>query len=130
MRIYVVGALADLERVREVQDVVVAAGHEVVLDWTRASDADLREYGSQAAAAEQVARADLEAVLGADAVLVVDTDRPGRGMYVELGAALARAARGESVQIVVLGPEADGSVFYFHPAVRRYDSVEEWLASS
>ncbi|WP_340541051.1 nucleoside 2-deoxyribosyltransferase [Nocardioides sp. GXZ039] len=130
MRIYVAGALADLERVREVQDAVVAAGHEVVLDWTRASDADLRDYGSQAVAAEQVARADLEAVLGADAVLVVDTDQPGRGMYVELGAALARAARGESVQIAVLGPEADRSVFYFHPAVRRYDSVEEWLASS
>ncbi|HXH77465.1 hypothetical protein [Nocardioides sp.] len=130
MKIYVAGPLADVERVRAVQVAVVAAGHELTLDWTRGSDAVLREgYSSAPDLAAKIATDDLEAVLNADAVLVVMSEHDGRGMFVELGVALTRARRGELEHLVVLGPIHHESVFYFHPAVQRMSAVEEWLVS-
>ena len=66
----------------------------LTLDWTRAADAALTDYELRPAAAAVVAAADLDAVLAAEAVLVVVSEHDGRGMYVELGAALARAGAG------------------------------------
>ena len=129
MLIYVAGALADAERVRAVQAAVVRAGHEVALDWTRGADAALTDYESQPAASAAVASADLAAVLAADAVLVVASEHEGRGVYVELGAALARASAGALQHVAVLGPVHHQSVFFHHPAVTRWVTVEAWLDS-
>lgn len=63
----------------------------------------------------------------ADAVLVVASENPGRGMFVELGAALVRAERGALTHLIVIGPVGLDSVFYFHPSVRRVQTVGEWL---
>ncbi|NPC96977.1 hypothetical protein [Nocardioides sp. zg-DK7169] len=130
MKVYVAGALADVAGVQAVQAAVMAAGHELTLDWTRSLDVTLVEsYGSDLALSASLASDDLEAVLSAEAVLVVMSDEEGRGMFVELGAALARAHRGELQHVVLLGPIGRESVFYFHPAVQRMTSVDEWLAS-
>ncbi|MGL4176276.1 MAG: hypothetical protein ACRCSN_09375, partial [Dermatophilaceae bacterium] len=61
----------------------------------------------------------MAAVLAADAVLVVAGERDGRGMFVELGAALARTDLGDLRHVVVIGPITHDSVFYYHPAVQR-----------
>jgi hypothetical protein len=68
-------------------------------------------------------------VLTADAVLVVASEHDGRGMFVELGAALARARNGDLKHVVVVGPIRHESVFYYHPAVLRVPAVDEWLAA-
>ena len=68
-------------------------------------------------------------MLGADAVLVMMSAHEGLGMYVELGAALSRASRGELEHVVVVGPVHRESVFLHHPAVQRAATVEEWLTS-
>jgi len=130
VKIYVAGPLADIERVQAVQAAVVAAGHELTLDWTRGLDVTLVDsYGSAPSLSADLASADLDAVLSAEAVLVVMSDEEGRGMFVELGAALARAHRGDLQHVVVLGPIRQESVFYYHPVVQRVSSVERWLAS-
>lgn len=66
--------------------------------------------------------------MDADAVLVVASEHDGRGMFVELGAALARARRGDLHHVVVVGRIRHESVFYLHPSVVRVADVEEWLA--
>ena len=66
-------------------------------------------------------------MLNADAVLVVVSEHEGRGMFVELGAALSRARRGDLQHVVVIGPIQHESVFDYHPAVQRISTVEEWL---
>ena len=91
-------------------------------------DAAFDDYGSLLEVSAELATEDLEAVLTADAVLVVASDHDGRGMFVELGAALARAQRGELEHVVVIGPIRHESVFYYHPAVLRVAAVDEWLA--
>ncbi|WP_300402332.1 hypothetical protein [Nocardioides sp.] len=125
MRIYVAGPVADIATVRGVQEAVVAAGHELVLDWTQ--DTSLTEDAPGPVESAALAEEDLDAVLAADAVVVVASAHEGRGMYVELGAALARACRGELRHVVVVGEIQHESVFHFHPVVQRVASVQDWL---
>lgn len=128
MRIYVAGPLADTEQVQAVQSAVVAAGHELSLDWSRGPDVKFDDHGSLPAVSAELASEDLDAVLTADAVLVVASEHDGRGMFVELGAALARARRGELKHVVVIGTIRHESAFYYHPAVLRVLAVDEWLS--
>ena len=124
------GPLANIERIQAVQSAVVAAGHELTLDWTRGPDGTLvKDYESLPEVSAKLAADDLNAVLNAHAVLVVMSKHDGRGMFVELGAALTRASRGDLEHIVVLGPIQHESVFYYHPAVQRVSDVDEWLLS-
>ncbi|TWP35322.1 hypothetical protein [Leekyejoonella antrihumi] len=128
MKVYVAGPLADAEAVREVQSALVAAGHRLTLDWTQ--EALVAEnYASRPDASAAMAHEMLAAVLDADAVIVVTSDDDGRGMFVELGAALARAATGALDHVVVVGPIRRESIFYFHPHVRRVATIEDWLTS-
>lgn len=127
MKIYVAGPVSDTHTVRQVQDAVLAAGHELTLDWS--ADVSFAEgYASQVERSARMAREELEAVLAADAVLVVASRHDGRGMFVELGAALTRASRGELDHVVLVGEIYHESVFYFHPLVHRVATVEDWLA--
>ncbi|MGA8847451.1 MAG: hypothetical protein WB471_12625 [Nocardioides sp.] len=130
MRIYVAGPLADIETVQAVQAAVVAAGHKLTFDWSRGKDVTfVGGYASRPDVSASLAADDLNAVLAADAVLVVASDHDGRGMFVELGAALARACRGDLDHVVVIGQIRHESVFFHHPVVRRASTVDEWLAS-
>lgn len=126
VKIYVAGPLADVATVRAVQSAVVSAGHELTLDWTE--DASLGEdYGSQLDVSGKLAQEELNAVMAADAVLVIASEHDGRGMFVELGAALARAQQRELAHVVIVGEIRHESVFYFHPVVQRVASVQDWL---
>lgn len=122
------GPLADTKKVQAVQTAVVAAGHQLTLDWSRGMDATVDDYGAVPEVSANLATNDLDAVLRADAVLVVASEHDGRGMFVELGAALAQARRGELKHVVVVGPIRHHSVFYYHPAVLRVSTVDEWLS--
>jgi hypothetical protein len=127
MKIYVSGPVSDKVTVQQVQNAVVAAGHELALDWS--ADLSFAEgYASQVERLAQMAQEELATVLAADAVLVVASEHDGRGMFVELGAALTRASRGELDHVVLLGEIHHESVFYFHPLVQRVPGVEDWLA--
>ena len=59
---------------------------------------------------------------------MVASRHDGRGMFVELGAALTRARRGELDHIVIVGEIHHESVFYFHPLVQRVPAVQDWLS--
>ncbi|MGL5818828.1 MAG: hypothetical protein ACRCZD_20470 [Phycicoccus sp.] len=128
MKVYVAGPLADIGTVRAVQRAVVAAGHELTLDWSSGPDSMLTSYASAPTVSGRLAAQDLAAVLAADALLVVAGEHDGRGMFAELGAALAMAERGDLRHIVIVGPRRHDSVFFYHPAVQRVSDVDEWLA--
>lgn len=130
MKVYVAGALNDADGVRAVQAAVVAAGHQLSLDWTPESDVTfVSNYASDLGLSAKIAADDLDAVLDADAVLVVASEHEGRGMFVELGAALSRASRGDLEHVVVVGPIQHDSVFYYHSSVQRVPTVADWLNS-
>lgn len=127
MRVFVSGQLADRSQVRDVYRLLRRQGHVITYDWTRKDDLagpyseNRREAGIRAAK-------DIEGVLEADAyVILTSNERAGKGMYVELGAALARASTGALSSVAVIGPKNHESIFYYHPALAHFETIEEYV---
>lgn len=87
--IYVAAKFEEKERVRDAYALLRTAGHEITCDWTKEDDTgktgdELDRYHAECA------ERDLEGVAEADA-LVIFPHENGKGLYVELGVALAAA---------------------------------------
>lgn len=130
MKIFVSGQITDLDNVRSVQQALVAAGHTITHDWTRNETGDKMLAGDKAKLADiqetgRRAELDIQGVVGCDAYIVcTDNTKAGKGMYAELGAALALNVTTEAPKIYLLGAMNHMSVFYFHPSVIRLDSID------
>jgi hypothetical protein len=128
VKVYVAGQLTDKTAVADAQRAVLAAGHELTHDWTQGLEFTTG-YASRPEDSAHIAQTDLSGVMAADAVVVIASSfQPGRGLFVELGAALARAEMGRLGHVVVVGTIVHESVFYFHPRVRRVATIQDWLA--
>lgn len=131
MKIFVSGQITDLDNVRTVQQRLIEEGHEITHDWTRNETGDKMLAGDAAKLAniqETARRAelDIQGVIDCDAYVVcTDNAKVGKGMYAELGAALALNVTTESPKIYALGALNHMSVFYFHRSVIRLSSVDE-----
>lgn len=122
MRIYVAGRWTRKDEVRRVQAALRDAGHRITHDWTQAEEPP--EHWSEDKKREYLARqaaGDLDGVLGADVVVLLHDDT-GRGLFVELGAALIDGQR-----IIVVGaPRHPGAcVFYFLPEIEHVETPAE-----
>lgn len=129
--VFVSGQIGDVTSVRRVQAAFRAAGHTITHDWTRNETGDQLLGGRQAKfdqPEESARRAvkDMQGVIDCDVyVICTDNQAPGKGMYVELGAALALHATKDTPQIYLVGEMAHASIFYFHPAVVRCQTVDD-----
>lgn len=104
MRVYVAGKWEEKERVREVQQQLIAAGHTISYDWTTAT-ANSREQAEN----------DVAGVLNADAFVgVFEKDLRYSGAIAEMGMAIANGA-----SIYILGNAIDTNIFLRLPRVRR-----------
>lgn len=134
-KVFVSGQIGDVSAVHEVQEAFRHAGHRITHDWTRseAGDTSVLLAGERAKfdnpdEAAQRATSDLLGVIDCDIyVICTDNQKAGKGMYVELGAALAMHELRGSPTIYVLGARHHSSIFYFHPSVRVKGSVDEIL---
>ncbi len=110
---------------------VEAAGHEVTHDWTQ-TDTFLGGAEDKLANKQESgirAEKDIQGVLDCDVyVLVSGNEAVGKGMYVELGAALATHQLRKSPKVYVIGPRNHLSVFYLHPIVVHLDKIEDVIA--
>lgn len=134
MEVFVSGQITDLDNVRAVQDALLEAGHTITHDWTRNETGDQMLAGRQAKLdnPEEAARravADMEGVIECDAyVICTDNENMGKGMYVELGGAIALHETQNRPAIYMLGKMAHMSIFYLHPAVTHLGSTKELIA--
>jgi hypothetical protein len=130
MRVFVSGQFKEKHRVREAFRVMEAAGHVITYDWTR-TEALEKPYSSYSAEASRRAHEDINGILSADAfILMSDNRERGKGMYVELGAALALAGlRSRQIQVYIVGPMNHESIFYYHPLVAHKETLEEVVSS-
>jgi len=135
MKIFVSGQIEDIENVRKVQAEFISAGHQITHDWTtNLTGVDM--LGSREAKLENLdeskkrATDDINGVVNSDIyVICTDNEKAGKGMYVELGAALALHAKYNVPKIYLLGAMNHMSIFYLHPVVIRVDSVSDILKS-
>ncbi|HSX42502.1 MAG TPA: hypothetical protein VLF59_00265 [Candidatus Saccharimonadales bacterium] len=132
MKIFVSGQIQDVEAVHDIQQKLIRAGHSITHDWTQnetgnntmlASDADkLKDIDETA----RRAKLDIQGVIACDAfVLCTDNQHVGKGMYAELGAALALAVSRGTPRVYVVGAQRHMSVFYFHPLAVHKETIDE-----
>jgi hypothetical protein len=128
MKVFVSGQILEKERIREVYGLLRECGHTITHDWTL-TDSMPASYSDSPSEAALRAQKDIEGVLAADAYLIIaDNQVAGKGMYVELGTALALAsARGQGFPILLVGPMRHESIFYYHPHVRRFAVLSDAL---
>lgn len=131
MKVFVSGQINDLDYVRSVQGEFIKHGHHITHDWTRNETGDKMLAGREAKFSNQEeagrrAVKDTQGVIDCDVYVVCTNNKEvGKGMYVELGAALARNMTTGSPRIYLVGNREHASIFYFHPAITLKNSVTE-----
>lgn len=127
MNFYIASGLHDAAQVRDLAARLTALGHHQTYDWTvHGSVAD--QYETEVAV--KTALAELQGVLSADFVVVLL--KGGYGTHVELGAALAK-----NLPIFLIGkkedwigPDGYPCIFYRHPLIEAFDSVDALMDSA
>lgn len=129
-KVFVSGQVDDVDCVRKVYKKLELAGFTVTHDWTTSDvilsgrEAKLNNTKEAGLRAEK----DINGVVDADVyILLSDNEKVGKGMYAELGAALALNKRSGRPDIYIVGSLKHLSVFYLHPAVKLRDTVEDVL---
>jgi hypothetical protein len=124
MNIFVSGQINEVTRVREAYRQLEAAGFNITHDWTESDS--LVDKLAQRDEAGKRAYLDISGVIDADVyVLLSDNEASGKGMYVELGAALALQQTTGSPTVYVVGPMNHLSVFYLHPDVKHRECIDD-----
>lgn len=123
LNIYVAAKFEEKEKVRKAYDLLRHHGHRITHDWTN-EDATRFPDGSeeQLQYLEDMAHADIEGVANADAVVLFPHEK-GKGLFVELGVALAK-----DIPVLVVS-ERDlhrgDCIFFFADACVVVRSVED-----
>lgn len=131
MRFFISGQISDFKNIQRIMNQVKNAGHSITHDWT---STDTFLAGAEDKLANEIessirAKNDIQGVIDSDVyVLSSDNNNVGKGMYVELGAAIALYEKTGSPDIYVIGSLNHLSLFYLHPAVTKCKSIEEVLA--
>lgn len=126
MKAFVSGQLNEKVRIRAAYDQLAKAGIEVTHDWTTTDN--IGDYSANAREAGYRAKLDVQGVIEADVyILLTDNQICGKGMYVELGAALALASISGSPAVCIVGPRNHESIFYYHPLARHFADLRSCL---
>lgn len=126
MKVFVSGQIGEKENIQSIYKRLEAEGFEITHDWTRTDDLAIEDKASTEAGIR--AYKDIEGVCNAEAYLIVtDNEKRGKGMYVELGAALALVQTGRNLSIYLVGSNNHPSIFYNHPAVQYCESLDECI---
>ena len=126
MRAFVSGQLKEKKRVRAVYSKLSEIGIDISHDWTRTDN--LIDYLKNADEAGRRAALDIRGILDADIyILMTDNEFCGKGMYVELGAALALAEIKGAPEVCIVGPMNHESIFYHHPHANYFLDIESCL---
>jgi len=124
MNIFVSAQIRETARARKAYAAFEKAGLSITHDWTTTDT--IGDKRKRKVESGMRASRDINGVVNADTyVLLSDNRAVGKGMYAELGAALALHETTGSPEIYVVGPMNHLSIFYLHPAVRHVETVEQ-----
>ncbi|HSX31948.1 MAG TPA: hypothetical protein VLF43_01700 [Candidatus Saccharimonadales bacterium] len=130
MKFFISGQIDDVATIKEIINKVVDAGHNITHDWT-ATDTFLggaQDKLNNPVESGRRAQADIQGVIDCDVyVLSSDNKKVGKGMYVELGAALALCEATGKPDVFITGAMHHLSVFYLHPKVVQAATIDDVL---
>ena len=122
MRIYVASRFSDKKRVNEIFRKLEKKGHEISHDWTKHHP--IKPYSKNAEKSRIYSMQDIDGILNSD-VFILLTDESGTGMYIELGAAIILKMMHHKPDIYVVGKHRKEQLFFFHPTVKTFETIEE-----
>lgn len=121
---FVSAQLGNKQEARDAFALFGRLGIQLTHDWTLTDDLSGGQRVSDEAARR--AAADIQGVVDADIyVILTDNVICGKGMYAELGAALALHELRGFPEVCLIGKMRHMSIFYQHPAVRRFESLDQ-----
>jgi hypothetical protein len=126
MKVFISGHIKDKVKIQGYYAQLESLGHEITHDWTRDENIEIKPENKEEL--RNRASKDLTGVLDCEVYALITTDRAnGKGMYVELGAALANKKITGKPKIYVVGELSSMSVFYMHPEVKHCKDFDEFL---
>jgi len=123
MKIYVASKFENKEKVLEIYEKLRKNGHEITVYWTRTQAK--KPYGKNSETAKKYSERDINGVKNADVFILLTTEVPGKGRFIELGAAMILNLLSGKPKIFAIGGYNTESIFFFHPVVNRVDSIED-----
>ena len=124
MKFYIASRVKNKELVRKIHEILTEQGYEKISDWV--DEKDIIPYEKHAEASKARAIQCIENSTQCDVFLLI-SDEGGAGMYTELGAALVSSSLSKKPKIYVIGDYLNRSVFFFHPFVKVFKTIEEVL---
>lgn len=124
MKCFVSGHLyEDIEAVKDAQVRLTKAGHEITYDWT-VFDWKTKDTFSNKA---EIAGKEIKAIISSDVFILLASKSEGKGMYIQLGAALTAKALKNKPTIYLIGSKKGGSIFFHHPDIKNYKNIDKLL---
>jgi nucleoside 2-deoxyribosyltransferase len=124
MKIYLAARFDRKDEVRELYNQLIEQGHEITYDWT--THKMIKPYHENQEIAHEYSSNDMEGVKNCDIFILITADG-GTGTFIELGAAILSNIKHNKPEIFVIGEHNTKSIFYFHPSVKRKNTVQEVL---
>lgn len=122
VKFYIASKFENQERVLEIYEKLRENGHEITVDWTKSDD---KKAKADPETAKKYAERDIKGVKDADIFVLLTTDIPGKGRFIELGAAMILNMLNGKPEIFVIGDYNTESIFFFHSVINRVKSIEE-----
>ncbi len=124
-RIYVAASYALLSTVTELYTSLRQRGHEITVPW--AEMPNIKPFVSREVEAQERANLEIQGVLSADILILLtdETAAVSRGMFTELGVALAAQRLKQDIRIILLGRDNSSCVFYYATGLQKCRTVEE-----
>ncbi|MBU2104668.1 MAG: hypothetical protein KKF67_02755 [Nanoarchaeota archaeon] len=125
MKIYVAASFEKKKEVLEIYQRLKQLGHKISGDWT--AHKFIRPYKENQELAKQYSIEDINGIKNCDIFILIPDEISSRGKYIEFGAAVLSNIKSSKPIIYVVGKFNSDSIFYFHPQVKRVDSIDEVL---
>jgi len=124
MKFYIASRVKNKKLVKNIHEKLTGLGHEILSTWI--DEEKIIPYENNADIAKSRAIQCIKATGKCD-VFILISDESGAGMYTELGAALASSSLNNKPKIYVIGDYLNRSIFFFHPAIRKFETIKEVL---
>jgi hypothetical protein len=113
---YVASRTSKREEVKRIYSKLEKIGYSIPNDWT--NHKDIKPYSENPKLAEAYSIEDIEGSRKSDLFIIIEDDA-GTGIHSELGAAISNFIDFGKPLIYAIGKSFNGSIFYFHPSVKR-----------
>jgi hypothetical protein len=125
MKVYVAAPFERKAEVLNLYRILKKRGHSVSFDWT--VHKKIKPFTENLELAKKYSSEDIDGVKDSDVFILLSEREGCRGMHVELGAAIMSNVKSGKPAIFIAGDHNSGSLFYFHPCVKRRETVKQVL---